>query len=104
DVPRAEVGVPVRAGAGLVAGVVGVDQVDAPRDRADVGDGGGQVDPARPGVARVEREPDVLGATGLLDGSPELLDPFETPRHRVVAAGSVLDEYRDVRLQRVDRL
>ncbi|WP_402376767.1 aureocin A53 family class IId bacteriocin [Isoptericola rhizosphaerae] len=36
-------------------------------------------------MARVEREPDVLGATGLLDGSPELLDPFETPRHRVVA-------------------
>ena len=57
DLAAGERGVPVAAGAGRVAAVVQVHQVDPAGDRADVVDGGRQVPAGGPGVAGVEDEP-----------------------------------------------
>ena len=57
DLPVGQRRVPVPPGAGLVAGVVAVHQIDATGDGLDVLDRGRQVDPGGMGVAGVQDEP-----------------------------------------------
>ena len=88
--PVGQRGVPVAAGAVRVPAVVQVDQVDPPGDRPDVVDDGRQVPAGGPRVAGVEHE---AGAE-LAHRVPEPGDRLQLPRHRVAAAGRVLDEQR----------
>ena len=82
-----------------------VHQVDAAGHLEDVLDDGLERVAARVGVAGVEAEPDhVAAALGLGDGVEDAVDPLEVPRHRVVAAGGVLDQERELEVGRVDRL
>ena len=51
------------------------------------------------------QKPDLVAAAlGLGDGVEDAVDPLEVPRHRVVAAGGVLDQQRELEVGRVDRL
>ena len=81
-----------------------MDQVDAAGDLADVLDHRLERVAAGVGVAGVEAEADVLRALGGGDGLPDTGDPVEVARHRVVAAGRVLDQERDLDVGRLDRL
>ena len=46
----------------------------------------------------------VAAALGLGDGVEDAVDPLEVPRHRVVAAGGVLDQQGELEVGRLDRL
>ena len=56
------------------------------------------------GVAGVEAEPDLLEPLGGRDRVPHPGDPVEVAGHRVVAAGGVLDQQRQLEVGRLDRL
>src|SRR5690606_40362214 len=72
------------------SGVVGVNQVDATGRLEDPGHQLVERLATGPGVAGVEDEPDAV----LTDLLPKPGDPLDTPRHRLVTAGGVLDQHR----------
>ena len=92
NLPLAQVGVAVSAGAGRVARVVRVQQVDLPDDLQHTWDRVGQLLAGRMSVAGVEAEADVDARVGRGDRFPELGEGVEAAGHRVLAAGGVLDQ------------
>ena len=61
--------------------------------------------PAGVGMAGVEAEPDHLGALGRSRSRPTRpAIRSSVPRHRLVAAGGVLDQHRELEVGRLDRL
>ena len=79
-------------------------QVDAAGDLQHVLDHGLQGVAAGVGVAGVEAEPDLVGALGRGDGVEDPVDALEVAGHRVVAAGGVLDEQRQLDVGGLHRL
>src|SRR5699024_2363076 len=99
-----EVGVPVRAGAESIAGVVAVHQVDPSGDGANLVDQADELLPAGVGVAGVQAEPDQLRTVSALHRLPDPADPVQGAGHRVGATGGVLDQQRYGEVGAIDRL
>jgi hypothetical protein len=94
--------VAVGAGAGRVAGVVGVQEVDAADDREHPVDGAGELLSRGVGVTGVEAEADLHVRLVIVDRLPQPGEGVEAPGDGVVAPGGVLDVERHLGLEHLD--